>query len=79
MVDPQNLPAQEDLAIITGFRIQPAIASEEDIFGAIAKIYRDQADVDETAREDAAAEDRRRAPTSARPPKRRRSSSSSTR
>jgi type IV pilus assembly protein PilB len=49
MVDPQNLPAQEDLAIITGFPIQPAIASEEDVFGAIAKIYRERAEVGESA------------------------------
>ena len=48
MVDPQNLPAQEDLAIITGFPIQPAIASEEDVFGAIAKIYRSKAEVGES-------------------------------
>jgi type IV pilus assembly protein PilB len=45
MIDPQNLPAQEDLAIITGFPIQPAISSEEDVFGAIARIYREKADV----------------------------------
>ena len=49
MVDPQNLLALEDLAIITGFPIQPAIASEEDIFGAIAKIYRESAEVGENA------------------------------
>ena len=48
MIDPQNLPAQEDLAIITGFPIQPAIASEEDVFGAIAKIYRSKAEVGES-------------------------------
>jgi type IV pilus assembly protein PilB len=48
MVDPQNLPAQEDLAIITGFQIQPAIASEEDVFGAIARIYRSKAEVGES-------------------------------
>jgi type IV pilus assembly protein PilB len=48
MIDPQNLPAQEDLAIITGFQIQPAIASEEDVFGAIAKIYRSKAEVGES-------------------------------
>ena len=51
MIDPQNLPAQEDLAIITGFPIQPAIASEEDVFGAIAKIYREKAEVGESADE----------------------------
>jgi type IV pilus assembly protein PilB len=45
MIDPQNLPAQEDLAIITGFPIQPAIASEEDVFGAIARIYREKAEI----------------------------------
>ena len=49
MIDPQNLPAQEDLAIITGFQIQPAIASEEDVFGAIAKVYREKAEVGESA------------------------------
>ena len=79
MVDPQNLPAQEDLAIITGFQIQPAIASEEDVFGAIAKIYRERAEVGEsaaTARSRSST--RSRSPTSATPPKRRRSSSSST-
>ena len=75
MVDPQNLPAQEDLAIITGFPIQPAIASEEDVFGAIAKIYRSKAEVGES---DEGHEPRRGldSPTSATPPKRRRSSSS---
>jgi type IV pilus assembly protein PilB len=54
MVDPQNLPAQEDLAIITGFPIQPAIASEEDVFGAIAKIYREKADIGESLDESSA-------------------------
>jgi type IV pilus assembly protein PilB len=49
MIDPQNLPAQEDLAIITGFPIQPAIASEEDVFGAIAKIYRERGEIGESA------------------------------
>jgi len=57
MVDPQNLLALQDLEIITGFAIQPAIASEEDIYGAIATIYRDRPDVDESAVEDAAFED----------------------
>jgi len=57
MVDPQNLPALQDLQIITGFDIQPAIASEEDIYGAIAKIYRDRPEVGESAVEDAAFEE----------------------
>jgi len=47
MVDPQNLVALQDLEIITGFSIRPAIASAEDIYGAIAKIYRERAEIDE--------------------------------
>ncbi len=46
MVDPQNLLALQDLEIITGYGIQAAIASEEDVYGAIAKIYRDRPEVD---------------------------------
>jgi type IV pilus assembly protein PilB len=57
MVDPQNLLALQDLEIITGFAIQPAIASEEDIYGAIANTYRDRPDIDESAAEDAAFEE----------------------
>ena len=57
MIDPQNLPAQEDLAIITGFPIQPAIASEEDVFGAIAKVYREKAEVGESAEDGAEVEE----------------------
>ena len=48
MADPQNLQALEDLRLITGFDVQPAIASEEDVFGAIAKIYRERAEVGQT-------------------------------
>jgi type IV pilus assembly protein PilB len=47
MVDPQNLVALQDLEIITGFTIRPAIASAEDIYAAIAKIYRDRPDIGE--------------------------------
>ncbi len=57
MVDPQNLLVLQDLEIITGFAIQPAIASEEDIYGAIATIYRDRPDIDESTVEDAAFEE----------------------
>jgi type IV pilus assembly protein PilB len=57
MIDPQNLPAQEDLAIITGFPIQPAIASEEDVFDAIARIYREKAEIGENADEAAELEE----------------------
>ena len=74
MVDPQNLPAQEDLAIITGFPIQPAIASEEDVFGAIARIYREKAEVG-AERGGGAWTTKSRWPTSATAAKRRRSSS----
>ncbi len=56
MVDPQNLQARDDLAIITGFQIQPAIASEEDVYTAIARIYRSRADIGESADEQAQAE-----------------------
>jgi type IV pilus assembly protein PilB len=45
MVDPQNLLALQDLEIITGYSIQTAIASEEDVYGAIATIYRDRPEV----------------------------------
>src|SRR5450759_1938051 len=57
MVDPQNLLVLQDLEIISGFSIQPAMASEEDIYGAIATIYRDRPDIDERAVEDAAFEE----------------------
>jgi type IV pilus assembly protein PilB len=51
MVDPQNLVALQDLEIITGYGISTAIASEEDVYGAIARIYRDRPEVgiDESA------------------------------
>ena len=49
MADPQNLQVLQDLEIITGFAIQPAIASEEDVFGAIAKIYRERGEIGEAA------------------------------
>jgi type IV pilus assembly protein PilB len=45
MVDPQNLLALQDLEIITGFAVQAAIASEEDVYAAIGKVYRDRGDV----------------------------------
>jgi type IV pilus assembly protein PilB len=54
MADPQNLQTLQNLEIITGFAIEPAIASEEDIFGAIAKIYRDRPEVGENDEENAA-------------------------
>lgn len=47
MIDPQNLQAIEDLRMVTGFDIQPAVASAEDVFGAIARLYREQAEIDQ--------------------------------
>jgi type IV pilus assembly protein PilB len=54
MVDPQNLLALQDLEIITGYSIRTAIASEEDIYGAIAKIYRNRPEVGVDESEEAA-------------------------
>jgi type IV pilus assembly protein PilB len=57
MVDPANVLAIDDLRIMTGYDITPAIASEEDIFGAIAKINRLDEHVTEDAEENAALKD----------------------
>ena len=57
MVDPQNLLALQDLEIITGYSIRTAIASEEDIYGAIAKIYRNRPEVGVDESEEAALDD----------------------
>jgi type IV pilus assembly protein PilB len=40
MVDPANVLVADDLRIMTGYTIVPAIASEEDVFGAIGKLNR---------------------------------------
>jgi type IV pilus assembly protein PilB len=40
MVDPANVLVADDLRIMTGYTIVPAIASEEDILGAIGKLNR---------------------------------------
>jgi len=40
MVDPANVLVADDLRIMTGYTIVPAIASEEDIMGAIGKLNR---------------------------------------
>ncbi|HET6497174.1 MAG TPA: ATPase, T2SS/T4P/T4SS family [Thermoleophilia bacterium] len=57
MVDPQNLLALQDLEIITGCGIRTAIASEEDVYGAIARIYRDRPEVGIDESEEAALDD----------------------
>ena len=66
MVDPANVLVADDLRIMTGYTIVPAIASEEDIVGAIGKLNRldDQvtADSDDAGRWAAT----KRSPTSAR-------------
>lgn len=40
MVDPANIFAIDDLRILTGYDIEPAIATEEDIFAQISKLRR---------------------------------------
>jgi hypothetical protein len=40
MIDPANVLVADDLRIMTGYTIMPAIASEEDVFGAIGKLNR---------------------------------------
>jgi type IV pilus assembly protein PilB len=45
MVDPSNIFAVDDLRILTGFDIEPTIATEEDIFAQIAKLTRLDHDV----------------------------------
>lgn len=40
MVDPANIFAIDDLRILTGYDVEPAIATEEDIFGQISKLRR---------------------------------------
>lgn len=57
MVDPQNLLALQDLEIITGYSIRTAISSEEDVYGAIARIYRDRPEVGIEERAEAALDD----------------------
>lgn len=54
MVDPANIFALDDLRILTGYEIHPAIASEEDVFGAISRMHRVSDSVSENAEEKAA-------------------------
>jgi type IV pilus assembly protein PilB len=42
MVDPSNVFAIDDLRIMTGYDIQPAIASAKDVFGTIARLNREE-------------------------------------
>jgi type IV pilus assembly protein PilB len=45
MVDPANILAADDLRILSGCDIEPAIATEEDIFAQISKLRRLDSDV----------------------------------
>jgi type IV pilus assembly protein PilB len=54
MVDPANIFALDDLKILTGYDVQAAIASEEDVFGAISRMHRVSDSVSENADEKAA-------------------------
>ena len=56
MVDPANVFALDDLRIMTGFEIQPAIASAEDVFTAISKLSRLDEAVSKDVTEQAGAE-----------------------
>jgi type IV pilus assembly protein PilB len=40
MADPQNLLALDDLRIVTGFEVSPAISTRDDIVSAIEKFYK---------------------------------------
>jgi type IV pilus assembly protein PilB len=54
MADPANLFALDDLRIMTGLDVQPAIAAEEDILAAISRLSRLDEAVSENAEEKAA-------------------------
>ena len=42
MVDPSNVFAIDDLRIMTGYEIQPAVASAKEVFGTIARLNREE-------------------------------------
>jgi type IV pilus assembly protein PilB len=52
MVDPSNLLAVDDIAIMTGMEVRPAVASREDVGGLIARLNRLDDVVRETVEED---------------------------
>ena len=52
MVDPTNVFAVDDLRMMTGYDMKPAIASAEDVFGAISKIHRLGESVGENVQEE---------------------------
>jgi type IV pilus assembly protein PilB len=55
MVDPSNVLAVDDVAIMTGHEVRPAVASREDVTGLIARLNRLD-DVVQSAADDEAAE-----------------------
>ena len=54
MVDPTNVFAIDDLRMMTGYDIRPAIASAEDVFNQISKVHRMGDSVTEEAEDEAA-------------------------
>ncbi len=50
MKDPRHVFALDDIRLITGKEIQPAVATEETLMHFINRFYRDGADMDELAR-----------------------------
>jgi type IV pilus assembly protein PilB len=50
MKDPRHVFALDDIRLITGKEIQPAVATEETLLRLINRFYRDGADMDELAR-----------------------------
>jgi type IV pilus assembly protein PilB len=50
MKDPRHVFALDDIRLITGKEIQPAVATEESLTRMINRFYRDGADMDELAR-----------------------------
>jgi type IV pilus assembly protein PilB len=57
MADPQNVLALDDLGIITGYEIVPAISTKEDIVAAIEEYYKVAEHVEEDSDEDLTAGD----------------------
>src|SRR5690606_12599070 len=50
MKDPRHVFALDDIQLITGREIQPAVATEETLTRLLNRYYRDGADMDELAR-----------------------------
>ena len=71
MADPSNVLALDDLKLMTGHEVRPAVASPEDIAGVIARMSRlDEAVAEAIEEEDE--DDLAPSPRSASPPRTRR-------